>query len=87
MENHRLGYYTPYKSHIGETGDLFHLHYPFWSPIWYCPLGFKGLGIMHKGRYLGPATRVGNKITHYIIPVVSTKLDKESIMKVSEIKR
>ena len=80
--NSRLRYRTPYETITGETGDLSHLRYPFWLPIWYYPHESGGQGTMRKGRYLGPATSVGDEITHYVIPVVSGKLDEESIVKV-----
>ena len=46
------------------------------------PPGSEGLGMILKGRYLGPATSVGDESTHYVIPVVSEKKDKESTVKV-----
>ena len=70
---------TPVEAMTGETGDLSHLRFVFWTPIWYAPTGTdeNPSVTMIKGRYLGPATSTGNDVTHHIVQVIADKKGNE----------
>lgn len=70
---------NPGEAMTGETGDLSHLRFAFWTPIWYAPVDSDENSevTMIKGRYLGPATSTGNDITDHILPVVVDKKGNE----------
>ena len=69
---------TPHEAFTGETGDLSHLRFAFWAPVWYCPSGSDDPeATMLKARYLGPAESTGDDLTHHVLPVVKGKKGKE----------
>jgi len=70
MANRNLNDRTPHEAYTGETGDLSHLRFAFYDPVWYSPAGSGDSGRMCRGRYLGPAESTGDEITHHILPVV-----------------
>ena len=65
----KLGDHTPEEALTGETGDISHLRFPFWHPIWYKSQGTKYPdAIMLKGRYLGPSESTGDELAHLVLP-------------------
>ena len=61
---------TPYEILTGETGDISHLRFHFWEPVWFMRKGSKFPNPdMVMGRYLGPCENTGDKVTHYVLPV------------------
>jgi hypothetical protein len=67
---------TPIEALTGETGDISHLRFHFWEPIWFMRTGTKFPNpVMIKGIYLGPSENTGDEVTHHILPV--SKADVE----------
>ena len=71
--NRKLNDQTPIEAYSGETGDISHLCYAFFDPVWYSPGGSGDSDTMLRGWYLGPAESTGNEITHHILPVKVVK--------------
>ena len=76
---------TPIELLTGETGDISHLRFHFWEPIWYLRKGSKFPNpTMIKGIYLGPSENTGDEVTHHILPVSKTDVEEWEETKVKK---